>query len=355
MNQQLAERLPGSVQIFVEALQKLRKNTKLTETDLYAEMKAGKLLAKDILPLVGEAMSDAARRGGALDMMLKGNGVAMRRLATTWQNAQNIIFQSGFGDALTDLFNNLAENINNNSPVFRGIGEFFTGIVNFAKDMANGINDFFILSDAIITHFATKWGVDLKGVLEWGGYVSGFVAVSGALLTTFRILSWITGLRGSLEAIAGAMRLISGGAPAAATTVAGAAGVATKGAGFMSKALGILGIGSMAADAAGSWYDSTNATIDATSSLDKYKKVFGGYSWEQMFTPPTQAAMPGTNSITPMNNINSGSVYQTDVTAKVDPITINLQLKADELKSLIEASVEDNNLKQINLLMQDGE
>ncbi len=355
MNQQLAERLPGSVQIFVEALQKLRKNTKLTETDLYDEMKAGKLLAKDILPLVGEAMSDAARRGGALDMMLKGNGVAMRRLATTWQNAQNIIFQSGFGDALTDLFNNLAENINNNSPVFRGIGEFFTGVVNFAKDMANGINDFFILSDAIITHFATKWGVDLKGVLEWAGYIGGIVAVSGALLTTFRILSWITGLKGSLEAIAGAMRIISGGAPVAATTAAGAAGVATKGSGLLGRVLGILGLGGMAVDAAGNWYDSTNAAIDATSSVDKYNKIFRNYSWQDMFTPPTQATLPGTASPIPFNNINPMANNPSEIPVKVDPITVILQLKADELRGLIDASVEDNNLKQINLLMQDGE
>lgn len=350
LNQQLAERLPGSVQIFVEALQKLRKNTKLTETDLYAEMKAGKLLAKDILPLVGEAMSEAARRGGALDMMLKGNGVAMRRLAATWQNAQNIIFQSGFGDALTDLFNNLAENISNNSPLFSGIGRFFSGVVEFGKDMFNGLSDFFILTDAVITHYSTKWGVDMAGALNWAGYAAGFVAVIASLNTTFRILSWITGLRTGLTLIAGAVSAI------------GAAGTAASTGGLASLAMGLgrLGIGgAVVAGAYGfaNYVDQNSGPKSQLSDNGQYYKdswVGQGVDFtKSLFTPSQTPNIPNSpiSSFNPyaMNNMSSQGV-----TAKVDPITINLQLKADTLRDLIEASVEDNNVKQINLLMQDG-
>lgn len=350
LNQQLAERLPGSVQIFVEALQKLRKNTKLTETDLYAEMKAGKLLAKDILPLVGEAMSEAARRGGALDMMLKGNGVAMRRLATTWQNAQNLIFQSGFGDALTDLFNNMAENISNNSPLFVGIGRFFSGVIEFGRDMFNGLNDFFILTDAIITHYATKWGVNMDGALNWAGYVAGIVAVIGALNTTFRILTWITGLRTGLNLVAGAVTAIGAAGTASAT-----GGIAA-----LARGLGKLGIAGAVVGGAyefANFVDQNSGPKSQMSSNGQYyKDSWVGQGWDytkSLFTPSQTPNIPTSPLVTSpgysMNNMQSQ-----EVTAKVDPITINLQLKADTLQDLIDATVEDNNVKQINLLMQDG-
>ncbi len=65
---------------FVKASREAFNDENIGTKELFKLMKDGKLLAKDILPLVGKYMSEAARKGGALEKMLNSNGVAMRRL-----------------------------------------------------------------------------------------------------------------------------------------------------------------------------------------------------------------------------------------------------------------------------------
>jgi hypothetical protein len=93
-------------------------------------MEAGELLSKDILPLVGKHMAAAARKGGALEKMLVSNGVAMRRLTQTWQNFQNEFFKGGFGTALTDTFNTLAQMLRDNSGLAENLGKAFKAVMD---------------------------------------------------------------------------------------------------------------------------------------------------------------------------------------------------------------------------------
>lgn len=119
---QLAEGLPGAVGIFTKALNKMKGRTDLTESDLFDMMKAGQLLAKDILPYVADEMKKTARAGGALDAAVKSNAAAMQRMKTASQNAMNTMFQSGFGEELTRTFDNLTTAINGSEGAFGLLG-----------------------------------------------------------------------------------------------------------------------------------------------------------------------------------------------------------------------------------------
>ena len=65
VKQQLGEQLPGSLEAIRRAVSKFMKKD-ITTSELFDLMKAGKLLAKDILPLLGKEFADMARQGGAL-------------------------------------------------------------------------------------------------------------------------------------------------------------------------------------------------------------------------------------------------------------------------------------------------
>lgn len=136
---QLGDALPNAVGIFVKALNKLKGRTDLTEKDLMAMMKNGELLAKDILPLVGDEFKDAARKGGAFEKSLKSNRVAMMRLQTTMQLAQKNFFDAGFGKSLTDAFNGVTDAINSNQSAFSSLGEVSGKVIDGFMAAAYGV------------------------------------------------------------------------------------------------------------------------------------------------------------------------------------------------------------------------
>ncbi|MCK7170590.1 tape measure protein [Enterobacter chengduensis] len=115
---QLAEALPGSVGLFVKALNDMKGVTNLTEKDLFKLMEDGKLFSKDILPHVAKQMKEAARQGGALDKAMKSNRASWQRLNTSMQNAMNVFFTSGFGNELTNAFDSISAAIDGSGGAF---------------------------------------------------------------------------------------------------------------------------------------------------------------------------------------------------------------------------------------------
>ncbi|WP_240354528.1 tape measure protein [Pectobacterium brasiliense] len=119
---QLSEALPGSVALFVKALNDMKGVTNLTEKDLFKLMEDGELFSKDILPAVAKQMKLAARNGGALDKAVNSNRAAWQRLQTSVQDAMNVFFTSGFGQSLTNTFDSLAAAINGSGGLLRCSG-----------------------------------------------------------------------------------------------------------------------------------------------------------------------------------------------------------------------------------------
>lgn len=204
LKQQLAEALPGSFQIFLEAVREFNKDSSITEEQMFKMMKDGKLLAKDILPLVGKYFSRDAREGGALAKQMESNRVAMARLNQTWFYFLNTIFDSGFGRELTDIFNLLSDTLKQNTVLGRQMGEFFGGMLKEAKNMFIQIHDWIIIIHAMLLYytedirkmFKETFGDPLDA--ELAGRIVSFFLIVGFLKKT---LGFLLGILGAIRAI----------------------------------------------------------------------------------------------------------------------------------------------------------
>lgn len=218
LKQQLAEALPGSFQIFLEAVREFNKDSSITEEQMFKMMKDGKLLAKDILPLVGKYFSRDAREGGALAKQMESNRVAMSRLNQTWFYFLNTIFDSGFGRELTDIFNLLSDTLKQNTVLGRQMGEFFGGMLKQAKNMFIQIHDWIIIIHAMLLYytedirkmFKETFGDPLDA--ELAGRIVSFFLIVGFLKKTLGFLLGILGVIRSIKKLGGLAGALGGGA-----------------------------------------------------------------------------------------------------------------------------------------------
>lgn len=131
---QLGDAIPGAVSVFVKALQKTQNNANLTEKDLFKMMETGQLLAKDILPAVGDEFKALARNGGALDKAINSNRASYQRLKTAMQASMGAFFEGGFGSALTNAFDLISAALNNNADTFKFWGDLAGNVIEGATD-----------------------------------------------------------------------------------------------------------------------------------------------------------------------------------------------------------------------------
>jgi tape measure domain-containing protein len=100
LKQQLAEVLPGSLEIFKKAITKTGKHGEVTMNKLYKLMEQGKVVASEVLPVVAEFMEAAA--DPALAEALDTAAVQFSRLQTQMEVTQGGIFNQ-FEEPLTEL------------------------------------------------------------------------------------------------------------------------------------------------------------------------------------------------------------------------------------------------------------
>lgn len=218
LKQQLSEALPGAFQIFIKAAQEFNKDSTIDEKKLFKLMKDGKLLAKDILPLVGKYFAEDARAGGALDKQLQSIRVATARLNQSWLNLLNNIFKGGFGQELTEIFNLLSATLEQNSENAETMGKFFGGMLEQAKRMFIQIHDWIIIIHAMLLYytedirkmFKETFGDSLDAELA-GRIVSLFLLV-GFLKKTLGFLLGILGVIRSIKKLGGLAGALGGGA-----------------------------------------------------------------------------------------------------------------------------------------------
>lgn len=202
---------------FVKAAREAFNDENIGTKELFKLMEDGKLLAKDILPLVGKYMSEAAKKGGALDKMLKSNQVAMQRLSMTWQNFQNVIFMSGFGEALTRTFNSLAFALKNNDGAAKAIGITLGGLIDGFMYFGGTVHDVSLLT----YHYLNKYIIDpltqlvpaLKEIEgSWVAQAAGVLIAASAFskLAGFlgSVLAALTGIKKLLPTVTKAMELL---------------------------------------------------------------------------------------------------------------------------------------------------
>ena len=209
---QLAEALPGSVGLFVKALNDMKGVTNLTEKDLFKLMEDGKLFSKDILPHVAKQMKEAARNGGALDKAMKSNRASWQRLNTSMQNAMNVFFTSGFGNELTNAFDSISAAIDGSGGAFEMFGHIAGKIVEGATDAFTELHDTVILTFRIIEYYAAKMGISGEQLKAWGemaAYAAGVALFAGSVYKLGGAFKWVLTMLNPLTKLLGVMKGIA--------------------------------------------------------------------------------------------------------------------------------------------------
>ncbi|MES3519370.1 tape measure protein [Enterobacter asburiae] len=400
---QLAEALPGSVGLFVKALNQMKGTTNLTEKDLFDLMQQGKLFSKDILPEVAKQMKAAARNGGALDKAMKSNRASWQRLQTSMQNAMNIFFTSGFGNSLTSAFDAISAAVNGSGGAFEMFGHIAGKIVEGATDAFTELHDTVILTFRIIEYYAAKMGITGEQLKSWGemaAYAAGVALFAGSIWKLGGAFKWLLTMLNPLTKLLGVMKGIAaiGGIEAATTGGSGGEGKdkpnkpgrgpkVGKVGGAAALSGGPVGwgiaIGSVGGDYA--WdkvMDANDAMYgqDTTAGGNLKKDSPLGKLWDFLHSPdlPTNPdfAKPADKTGWVSSYSNPGYVPPTPtITApqlKVDmagnplmtppawlnqPLNVNVNVKVQEgqIKNLVRSEVETNNQHAFNMLMQGGQ
>lgn len=95
---QLAEALPGAVQIFA-------KSMNVPVSKMFDMMKDGKVLSEEILPKAAEEMARVAKNGGALEKYLNSSVAAQNRFLSKWDDFTKKLYERSGDKAIAQLFN----------------------------------------------------------------------------------------------------------------------------------------------------------------------------------------------------------------------------------------------------------
>jgi tape measure domain-containing protein len=113
---QLAENIPGSVQIFAKALN-------MSEAEMFKQMEMGKILSADIMPAVAKEFARSAREGGALEAATKKTRAELNRFKNALIEVQNAIFTGGMGEGLAGFFKLTSALLKDLKPLATYIGK----------------------------------------------------------------------------------------------------------------------------------------------------------------------------------------------------------------------------------------
>lgn len=361
LKQQLAEGIPGSLQVFLKATQEAFGDTTIDVTKMMDMMQKGELKAAKILPFVAKYYAEAANKGGALNKALQSNRVAMQRLTLTWMDFQNKIFASGFGDALTSAFNNLSKILDSNGSLAKNMGEFFGGFTDGFMEMVYSVYNAFVLIDGIMQRYIPvfrKNGEDLQSAWKWVGWGVGAIFFASALVRVFNILAKIAGLAGALKVVAGILGLGGGGDEGPGGGKRKGPNIGQK---FARKA-GIFGLiagesmllGDYVFDEASQYSDSAYGT-ETTAGGNLKKNSWLGKSWDFITGQRTmtdqrrldylnqQSMLPGAGAATAAG----------PMVIPTEPVSgeITIKLDAGEMKNMIDQQIDAANMGNINLIL----
>lgn len=363
LKQQLAEGIPGSLQVFIKASQEAFNDSTIDVTKMLDMMEKGELKAAKVLPFVAKYYSEAANKGGALQKALQGNRVAMQRLTLTWMEFQNKIFQSGFGDQLTSAFNELAKILDSNGELAQNLGQFVAGFTAGFMEMVYTVYNTFVLIQGIMERYIPifrKNGEELSSAWKWVGWGIGALFFASSLIRVFGILSKIAGLAGALKFLT---TIFGGGGD---DEGGDGGGKKRKGLrlGKMGKAarwLGLYGLiagesmlaGDYVFDQAQDYSESTYGT-DTTAGGNLYKNSWMGKTWDFI---TGQRAMTDQNRL---NYLNQNSMMpgasptaSAPMVIPTEPVNgeITIKIDAGEMKNMIDQQIEAANMGNINLIL----
>lgn len=362
LKQQLAEGIPGSLQVFVKATQEAFNDSTIDVEKLMDMMQKGELKAAKVLPFVAKHYAEAANKGGALDKALKSNRVAMQQLQMTWMQFERKVFESGFGDAMTRAFKGLTQMMGNGGPLANAIGELSGGFVDGFMSMLDTVHDVFILIDALFQQYIPGFKRDadeMGNAFKWLGWAAGAGTFAVALFKVFTILTKIAGLAQSLKFLTA----IFGESGEGGNDGGNKGGGGGKGAGRFNKILkhggGILSLFALGSELndrynpfsdfnseRGEVFDGINKQITSSSGSGggflNFLKDATGFS---NLAAPT-FSMPGVGP-------RGGSGAPSTLVIPTEPVSgeIRIILDEGEMKNLFKQEIKANEMQQINLIL----
>lgn len=359
---QIGEQMPGALELFKKAASEFT-GKELTTPEFFKMMEKGELLAQDILPLMGKRMSEAAKKGGALEKMLNSNGVAMRRLQQTWTNFQNEIFIGGFGEALSRTFNTLSFALKNNEQMAKSLGGVFGGLVDGFVYFYATVHDYSILAwDAIDKEFLTPLKEAIPLLNEIGGkdaaWLVGWIAAAamfkGIAGTLAKIVGSLISMKKLLPAIMGGTATATGGGSVAAGAAGGGVAGLLKG-GLRGGIYGALMY--PVVDSVMEWM------IGDTEFGKKAKSITSMDQWGAALAPSLRTDMrPSLQGLIPTNNMMETYPYSpmmkgmpyipNSVNKPTETMDLRVKVIPDGTKfsEIIRLEIEDSNNKVLNQL-----
>lgn len=185
---QLGEQLPGSLEAIRKAVSKFYKKD-ISTSEMFDLMKNGKLLAKDILPLLGEEFSKMARTGGALRVALTSLSTVQQRMNTSFREMINNVYKGGLAEGLSELYRTLDDMFFLMSQGDSNIGKFLKGFIDAAKESIIWTHDTLLDIYYLITEKLGVSGVNA----EFLGKVAYWIAIAGAMNTISKAMKIIFG------------------------------------------------------------------------------------------------------------------------------------------------------------------
>ncbi|EKY5001817.1 tape measure protein [Citrobacter amalonaticus] len=200
LRQQFGDQIPGAISIFTAAYNKVNK-TMLTEGQFTELVGNGKVLAKNVLPAVGEELRALARNGGALEKSVNSNRAAMQRLKSTWQASVNAFYSSGFGSEMTQTFNLLTTILGDNKGAFETLGNVAGGVLDGITTAIETVYNSFVLLKAMLqAHFPVLTKM-FDGMGKTVGQIAGYALFTGAIWKLGGALKFLVGFANPLKGL----------------------------------------------------------------------------------------------------------------------------------------------------------
>lgn len=368
LNTNVGEQLPGSLEAIRKAVSKFYKKD-ISTSEMFDLMKNGKLLAKDILPLLGEEFSKMARTGDALRVALTSLSTVQQRMNTSFREMINNVYKGGLAEGLSELYTTLDDMFFLMSQGDSKAGKFLKGFVDAARESLVSVHDTLLDIYYLITE-----DLGVKGAnAEMFGKAAYYTSIIIALNTITGMMKWLISapLLNGLASLAG--KILGVGAAtetvAAAQVTANAAVAASTSSGWIAMLLSQskLLLAALAPVAA------AVAAIAAAAAIlnlaqDKYDNMSPTQQadWQQKMTQLNTRStlmssgaggsmLPNTNPYAPMMQAVADTNRQLQETIiNAPPLRVDVRVEESELSKFIKFRVDEGIQRQVQSILPTG-
>lgn len=375
LNTNVGEQLPGSLEAIRKAVSKFYKKD-ISTSEMFQLMKDGKLLAKDILPLLGEEFSKMAKTGDALKFALSSLSTVQQRMNTSFREWINNVYKGGLAEGLSELYKTLDKMFFLMSQGDSGTGKFLKGFIDSARKSIIWVHDTLLDIYYLITEDLGLKGVDMEllgKVAYWTTILGLMNSIAGVMKLMFggTVLNGITSLAGKMLGLKTAIEGVTIAQEAAtvatvASTSSGWIGMLISQSKLLLAALTpvaavVAAIASAAAilNLAQSKYNDFSAeqkadwqqkmtTMNASATQGYYTKS----GLEQL---GSQGNLPNTNPYAQMMQASADTNRQLqEIILNAPPLRVDVRVEESELSKFIKFRVDEGMQRQIQSIVPTG-